>query len=298
MCTSNSRFETATSLSRFTTTVVPSSSTALYDVPTLPLPSTSADARSRSSKSKLYPPPFPTKTSRFRSAAATADAVPLPLTPPLRSSFDDDVIPVSPAAVAAAVPFGALSLAVCRLHRKAKQTKSSSRINSSTTPAATAIAIFAAFDSFFFDDPFTGFAAGDGAGEGKNGLQGFRGPPHRSRFPAKDEAGKRARHAEGGEVAEGAGWDGANEANAGEPEAHHGGAVGVAGDANPVAGGGVDIPPKALLVRGSVDEGQQRRPVLRWLRPKQAQRRELPGVPDDNDEKDENQQSNRKRHRG
>jgi hypothetical protein len=95
MCASNSRRCTATSLSRFTTTVVPSSSTTLYDVPTLPLPSTSADARSRSSRLKLYPAPFPTNTSRLCSpaaaAAAAATAAADPNASPPRSSLDEDV---------------------------------------------------------------------------------------------------------------------------------------------------------------------------------------------------------------
>uniref|UniRef100_A0A5K0XXH2 Uncharacterized protein n=1 Tax=Nymphaea colorata TaxID=210225 RepID=A0A5K0XXH2_9MAGN len=54
---SNSRLDpTCTSRSRFTATALPSSSTALYDVPRPPFPSISAEALSRSSSSKRLSP--------------------------------------------------------------------------------------------------------------------------------------------------------------------------------------------------------------------------------------------------
>uniref|UniRef100_A0A0A9BEM1 Uncharacterized protein n=1 Tax=Arundo donax TaxID=35708 RepID=A0A0A9BEM1_ARUDO len=207
MCASNSRRASATSLSRFTTTVVPSSSTALYDVPTLPLPSTSADARSRSSRSKLYPAPFPTNTSRLCSpapapapaAAAAAD----PVAPPPRSSLDEDVMPppspdaVGPNPVAGAAAevtaFGP-SLAALRRWDFAQSTMTTRRRSAATTAPTTMPAIAAPESFRFLEEPGTGPPPGlsPGAGDGgKNGLpQGGSGSPQSWRLPAKESRGK------------------------------------------------------------------------------------------------------------
>lgn len=51
--------------------------------------------------------------------------------------------------------------------------------------------IIAPVDNFFdlLRDGVCGFGEfGDGVGEGKNGLHGGNGPPHKSTFPAKDVA--------------------------------------------------------------------------------------------------------------
>lgn len=53
------------------------------------------------------------------------------------------------------------------------------------------MATIAAVESFdFFLDKFEGVSDdGEGDGETKKGLQGFKGPPQRSMFPANDAAG-------------------------------------------------------------------------------------------------------------
>lgn len=69
-----------------------------------------------------------------------------------------------------------------------------SKSSKSNAPTAqpTAMATIAAVDSFL-DFLWTGgaggFSDGDGAGDGKNGLHGGKGPPQRSRFPLKEDAG-------------------------------------------------------------------------------------------------------------
>ncbi|WVZ69779.1 hypothetical protein U9M48_018513 [Paspalum notatum var. saurae] len=221
MCASNSRRATATSLSRFTTTVVPSSSTALYDVPTLPLPSTSADARSRSSRSKLYPAaPFPTNTSRLCSpaappAAAAATAAADPDAPPPRSSLDDDVMPPPPpsppaaggwplaapapaaadAEAAAVAALGPSRAPLRRRRRDAAQSTMARRRRSPATTAPTTMPAIAAPESLRFlpEEPGTGppppgLIPGAGVG-GKKG-QGGSGAPQSLWLPAKESAGK------------------------------------------------------------------------------------------------------------
>ncbi|KAI4376639.1 hypothetical protein MLD38_014380 [Melastoma candidum] len=128
-------------------------------------------------------------TSLFLSAAS--------MDPPVMSSFEDEV-PASatgierapPAAAAAATGFGVLS--GCSFHFRRQRSKiMSSRIRASTLPMT--IPMIAAVDSFFLDLETAAGAGvgseGDGAGEGKKGVQGGSGPPQRARFPAKAEPG-------------------------------------------------------------------------------------------------------------
>ncbi|KAF1887369.1 hypothetical protein Lal_00040971 [Lupinus albus] len=187
ICISNSFFVTTTSFNRLTTTVVPSSSTALYEVPTLPFPNTSAEARSRSSKSKLYIPPSK-NTSLFLSVSPE---------PPVISSFDDDVpaSPVGTLRAAVATDFGGFG--DCRRCRFRKQNNSKSSNNNAPTTHPTTIPIMAPVESFldFSCTEFDGTLSdsGDGAGAGKKGLHGCNGPPHRSKLPAKEDEGNLAR---------------------------------------------------------------------------------------------------------
>lgn len=82
---------------------------------------------------------------------------------------------------------------------------------------------------------------------------------------AGEAVGAEGEDAEGGEAAESASGDGANQADAREAELHNRGVAGVAGDADPAAGGGVSIPLDALLVGDTGEEGQKRRLFLRRL---------------------------------
>lgn len=131
-------------------------------------------------------------TSFFLSAAS-AD-------PLVQSSFDEDVMASAaaeprPAAVAAG-GFGGFAGCLRRLLQQSKQRSRSRTRRSTNNEHPTAMAMTAVLESLlrcFRGDG--GVAAGDGAGEGKNGVQGSSGLPQRARFPANAGAGNLDRFA-------------------------------------------------------------------------------------------------------
>lgn len=155
---------------------------------------TSAEARNRSSKSKVYPAPLPTNTNRFFSASE----VPAPTT--IISSLDDDVMPVSPdrgptpaTGAGGPAPLVVVPLCLPLILGKMQHINSNNRSTSNNAAPTIAIATIAPFDNLFLCDFLTGVSSDEGPGDGEGGknvlLQGGRGEPQRSRFPAKAETG-------------------------------------------------------------------------------------------------------------